>query len=283
MTALQPIKGTDVGLTGADQVHIALSAIAERGGVAQTRDIYTAMEAVLNPKGYTLCKQGKDSLRFFVNTVAVKKNYLYPSDKTSPGWRLTPHGREFLSTTGTKPAETTINLVQQENPELSEQRELVEVEGYFDAANIEEARRRVTVSIVQRQGQAEFRRKLLEAYNYQCPVTGCNAESALEAAHIIPYKGVETNYTSNGLPLRADVHILFDLHLLSIHPQTRKVVISPELLTTSYIKYRDQPVSLPEHVAAQPDLVALAKHHALFLKKCSPSLLKLPNNLDAAD
>lgn len=282
MTVLQPIKGTDVGLTGANQLHIALNAIAERGGVAQMRDIYTAMEAVLNPKGYTLSQQGKDSLRFFVNKNAVKKNYLYPSDKTSRGWRLTPQGREFLSA-NTEPAEATIDAIKQEQPELLEQRQLVEAEGYFDAENIEEARQRITASIVQRQGQAEFRRKLLEAYNYQCPVTGCNAESALEAAHIIPYKGVETNYTSNGLPLRADVHTLFDLHLLSIHPKTRKVVISPELLTTSYIKYKDRPVSLPEQIAAQSDLVALAKHHALFLRKCSSSPLKLHNNLDAAD
>ena len=109
MTALQPIKGTDAGLTGDDQVRIALGAIAERGGVAQMSDIYAAFEAVLNPQGYTLSDQGRASLRFFVNKVAVEAGYLHPHDKDSPGWHLTSQGREFLSATA-EPAETTINV-----------------------------------------------------------------------------------------------------------------------------------------------------------------------------
>ncbi|MEH1884325.1 HNH endonuclease [Nostoc sp.] len=160
------------------------------------------------------------------------------------------------------------SILRKEQPTLSEQRQIVEAEGYFNAENIEDARRRVTTSIVQRQGQAEFRRQLLEAYNYQCPITRCNAEAALEAAHIIPYKGTETNHIANGLPLRADIHTLFDLHLLSIHPKTHKIVISSELQATSYIEYMGQSVSLPKEKIAQPDPVALEKHYELFLQKC---------------
>lgn len=109
MTALEPIKGTDAGLTGDDQVRIALEAIRLQGGVAQMSDIYGAFEAVLNPRGYTLSDQGKASLRFFVNRVAVEAGYLHPHDKDSPGWRLTSQGREFLSAT-IETAETTINV-----------------------------------------------------------------------------------------------------------------------------------------------------------------------------
>lgn len=177
---------------------------------------------------------------------------------------------EFLATEAYPLSLKSNSLVKrQEQPELSEQRRLVESKGYFDAQNIEDARRRITTSIVQRQGQAEFRRKLLAAYKYQCPITGCDVEPALEAAHIIPYKGVETNHPANGLPLRADIHTLFDLHLLSIHPETRRVVISPQLLNTSYVEYQGRTVSLPEQEAVQPDLSALAKHYELFLQKCS--------------
>ncbi|MBE9209993.1 HNH endonuclease [Nostoc sp. LEGE 06077] len=165
------------------------------------------------------------------------------------------------------------SILKKEQPELSKQRQLVEAEGYFNAENIENARRRVNTSIVQRQGQAEFRRKLLEAYNCQCPITGCNAEPALEAAHIIPYKGTETNHIANGLPLRADIHTLFDLHLLSIEPETHKIVLSPELLATSYIEYMGQSASLPKQKITQPDPVALAKHYELFLQKCSQNNL----------
>lgn len=178
---------------------------------------------------------------------------------------------------------STSSIFKKEQPELSEQRQLVEAESYFNAENIEDARRRVNTSIVQRQGQAEFRRKLLEAYNYQCPITGCNAEPALEAAHIIPYKGTETNHIANGLPLRADIHTLFDLHLLSIEPETHKIVLSPELLATSYIEYMGQSVSLPKQKITQPDPVALAKHYELFLQKCSHNNLQQPYDSGAAD
>lgn len=109
MTTPLQIKGTDAGLTGDEQVRIALCAIAERGGVAQMSDIYAAFEAVLNPQGYTLSDQGKASLRFFVNKVAVEAGYLHPYDKDSPGWHLTSQGREFLSAIA-EPAEITINV-----------------------------------------------------------------------------------------------------------------------------------------------------------------------------
>lgn len=109
MTALQPIKGTDAGLSGDEQVRIALTAIAEKGGVAQMSDIYAALEAALNPNGYTLSEQGRASLRFFVNKVAVEAGYLHPHDKDSPGWRLTSQGREFLAAS-VETSETTINV-----------------------------------------------------------------------------------------------------------------------------------------------------------------------------
>ncbi len=109
MATLQPVKGTDAGLSGDDQVRIALGAIAERGGVAQMSDIYNAVDAVLKLKGFTLSEPGRASLRFFVNKVAVEAGYLHPYDKESPGWRLTSQGREFLAAS-TDPAETTINV-----------------------------------------------------------------------------------------------------------------------------------------------------------------------------
>ena len=109
LTLLKAVTGSDAGLSGDDQVRIALSVIADRGGIAQTREIYDAVEAVLNPKGFTLSEQGKASLRFFVNKVAVDAGYLYPHDKESPGWRLTSQGRQFLADKDGA-AETSINI-----------------------------------------------------------------------------------------------------------------------------------------------------------------------------
>ena len=80
-----------------------------------------------------------------------------------------------------------------------------------------------------RQGQSEFRRVLLEEFNYRCAITGCLIEKVLEAAHIVPHKE-ETNYhASNGLILRADIHTLYDLELLKID-EDGKVFIDQELI-----------------------------------------------------
>lgn len=54
-------------------------------------------------------------------------------------------------------------------------------------------------------------------------ITGCAVVEVLEAAHIVPYRGDQTNVVHNGLLLRADLHTLFDLGLLRIDPHTRQV------------------------------------------------------------
>ena len=144
----------------------------------------------------------------------------------------------------------------------------IEMGGDFNAENPEDARRRITASIVQRQGQPEFRRKLLSSYGGRCPITDCDVESAIEAAHIIPYQGPETNHPTNGLPLRADIHTLFDLHLLSIRPDTYDVVISPELIDTCYKDLASRKLTLPQDQKAAPNRNSLSKHHETFLRKC---------------
>jgi len=153
-------------------------------------------------------------------------------------------------------------------PELDAERQKIESEGYFDAETLQDARQRITASIVQRQGQAEFRRKLLIAYAGRCPITDCNVESAIEAAHIIPYQGTQTNHPTNGLPLRADIHTLFDLHLLSIRPDTKEVVIAPELVGTCYQDLADRKLTLPQDQKTAPNQNALSKHYETFLSKC---------------
>src|SRR6476661_5411956 len=155
-------------------------------------------------------------------------------------------------------------------PDLDTERQKIEFEGYFDAETLQDARRRITASIVQRQGQPKFRRKLLTAYAGRCPITDCDVESAIEAAHIIPYQGTQTN----DLPLRADIHTLFDLHLLSIRPDTNEVVIAPELVGTCYQNLAERKLTLPQDLKTAPNQNALSKHHEIFLSKCKNSQLQ---------
>lgn len=102
------------------------------------------------------------------------------------------------------------------------EREL-DTQGVFNPGDISDARERTLASIVRRRGQPRFRKQLLKAYQGRCAVTGCTLEPILEAAHIHPYLGDETNVVSNGLLLRTDVHTLFDLGLLWIEPHSLRV------------------------------------------------------------
>lgn len=130
----------------------------------------------------------------------------------------------------------------------------------FNPQNVRDAREKIARLVAKRQGQPEFRRKLLKAYGSKCAMSGCDAPAALEAAHIIPYLGPQTNHISNGLLLRADLHTLFDLGLLAIDSDTMTVVVHPSLLRTEYERLAGRPVSLPTKRENRPNREALDIH-----------------------
>ncbi len=148
-----------------------------------------------------------------------------------------------------------------ENLRASAEKELEE-QGAFDPTGIEDARIRILSSIVRRQGQPAFRTCLLAAYSGRCAITGCSVEAVLEAAHIVPYKGTETNHPGNGLLLRADFHTLFDVHLISVHEDTMRLLVSPKLNDTVYEKFRGKKVRIPSVEGSRPSPLALKQHRA---------------------
>jgi predicted restriction endonuclease len=154
---------------------------------------------------------------------------------------------------------------QYQNPEitqLSSTRQEIEQGDFFNPSTLEDARQRVLASIVRRQGQSQFRQQLLKAYKGKCAISGNDVEQALEAAHIIPYRGLETNTTSNGLLLRADLHTLFDLNLITVDPQTMKVLVAPKLMQTQCRAFSKKEITLPESENDRPDKTAIEKHYA---------------------
>ena len=106
---LEEVTGFDTGLSGEQQIQIALREIVARGGKAKMADLYGPLNAVLKEDGKTLSYQGKSSYRFFINRVAVEAGYVYPHDRNSPGWRITPKGREYLESNFDL-KESTINV-----------------------------------------------------------------------------------------------------------------------------------------------------------------------------
>lgn len=118
--------------------------------------------------------------------------------------------------------------------------------------------------ICERRGQQRFRRNLLAAYGGQCAITGCRVEAALEAAHLTPHSK-ETNYdVTNGIMLRADIHTLFDLHLISIDPSTMRVRLHPSLIDSYEVD--GELVRLPTAAAQRPSEQCLREHFQEWLR-----------------
>ena len=131
----------------------------------------------------------------------------------------------------------------------------------FNPETVEDERRRVLAVIAQRQGQVGFRKTLLKAYGGRCAVTSYDASEALEAAHIVPYRGPVTNHPSNGLLLRADLHSLFDLGLVAVDTTSElRLLVSKEIERTSYAQMKGSVLSVPDDPALYPSLEALKQH-----------------------
>ena len=133
-------------------------------------------------------------------------------------------------------------------------------EGPFDPASATDGRKMVLAAVARRQGQASFRKKLMTAYNGRCAITGTTVSAVLQAAHISPYLGPDTNHVTNGLLLRADIHSLFDLRLLKIEPDTLSVVVSPALEGTHYEELAGAILAATSRQAERPSRAALRKH-----------------------
>ena len=130
-------------------------------------------------------------------------------------------------------------------------------DGKFNPKSPEDARQRIETTIVQRRGQPQFRQDLIQAYNSRCAVTGCTVTEALEAAHIMPYMGEQTNVVKNGLLLRADIHTLYDLGLISIEADSMSIVVHTKLAATEYAKLDGKKLFMPQDPANQPSRKAL--------------------------
>jgi predicted restriction endonuclease len=131
------------------------------------------------------------------------------------------------------------------------------IQGDFDPHNLEEAVVKATRAVTQRRGQPQFREALLAAYGSRCAITGCDAKEALEAAHILPYRGEETNHVQNGLLLRADIHTLFDLGLIAIDTDQSVVVVHPTLRTGHYSALHGSELRRPQDPRFHPSREAL--------------------------
>lgn len=136
----------------------------------------------------------------------------------------------------------------------------------YDPQNVEDHRKRTMREITARQGQPKFRSGLLTAYEGRCAFTGCGITEVLEAAHITPYLGPETNHISNGLLLRSDLHTLWDRGLIYLNDDYT-LQLDPRLSTTEYAPLAGTQITLPHPHELKPSLVAIQAHRMWALSE----------------
>lgn len=148
--------------------------------------------------------------------------------------------------------------------EISETTTQLSETGYFSPGSLKDEREKKIRAIVERRGQPNFRNKLLAAYGGRCAVTGCDAVAALEAAHVIPYTGPQSNHVTNGLLLRADIHTLLDLDLIGINPESLTITLSPAVKASTYSELQDKKLTLPANANDAPNHEALVDRWKRF-------------------
>lgn len=116
---------------------------------------------------------------------------------------------------------------------------------------------RTQVSVI-RPGQSNFRSTMLTRYGGECCISGCRVETLLEAAHIIPYRGDQSDDASNGLLLRVDLHRLFDAHMLTINPVTLTVEVASSVGDAGYQAFHGKRMFV---FSPKPRILFLESHY----------------------
>lgn len=139
-------------------------------------------------------------------------------------------------------------------------------ENNLPSADLDERRGELVYQVI-RQRQDAFRRNIMTAYGGLCAVTAYDVPETLQAAHISSYRGPKSQKTSNGLLLRADIHLLYDAHLASVDPETMKFIVAPKIEQSAYGDLNGQMIRLPYYDSDKPSKPRLATHFAEFRMK----------------
>lgn len=118
----------------------------------------------------------------------------------------------------------------------------------FSPSDIVDSRVKRLREVPTRSNAGRFRQAVRDAYAGTCCVTGADAPAALEAAHIAPYLGAESDRVSNALLLRADIHRLHDALLLAVDADDLTVILKPSLRESVYAELEGKAITEPKGV-----------------------------------
>lgn len=118
---------------------------------------------------------------------------------------------------------------------------------------------RVPREVLQRLGQGPFRAEALRLYGERCAVSGTSGASVLQAAHIVPVADGGSHAPENTLLLRADIHNLFDLGLLTVG-KGLTVEVAASVSDTAYRVLHGRKVASPASVSKREFVAQLERH-----------------------
>lgn len=122
--------------------------------------------------------------------------------------------------------------------------------------------------------QATFRERVLSAYRQQCSMCRLKHPKLLDAAHIVPDADpLGEPVVSNGLSLCRIHHGAFDVHYLSVEPDSYRIRVQPALLKETdgpMLKHglqalEGQRLQLPRRPGDRPNAERLQSHWEQFL------------------
>ncbi len=126
---------------------------------------------------------------------------------------------------------------------------------------------RETQEVISRPGATEFRSEVLSEYGSRCAISGYTSLDAIDVAHIIPYYGEESDVIWNAIPLRTDLHRLFDKGLIrliySIPNKGYKIDIHHNVFE-DYKEFDGKPLLIPMNHLSIPSKLAIEERNKMF-------------------
>lgn len=125
---------------------------------------------------------------------------------------------------------------------------------------------REEVRVLTRPGASDFRAAVMEEYGSRCAVSGITSPDAIEVAHIVPYFGAASNVVQNAIPMRADIHKLFDAGLIRIEysvSNKKYTCVVHDFVLVDYDSYHGKDLRVPVDPMSHPSRRALEIKHEL--------------------
>jgi putative restriction endonuclease len=141
------------------------------------------------------------------------------------------------------------------------------------AAPIEEQERRVVQMLLNRKvREASFRRRVVDAYDSRCAVTGLRiinggGKAEAQAAHIWPVASGGPDVVQNGIALSATAHWLFDRHLISLTDEYGLLVSHNRVPSELQPLFQNQMkrIHLPKDKRLWPYVPYVQRHRAAYM------------------